>query len=434
MKKITFLVLLVFVTTNIYSQIYTITFAAGGAVSTLDSIEVENLTQNTHVVCDGDDVLQLVFNVGINNIESSSESINVFPNPMQDLSEISFFAKQPGVATLSIYDITGKLLLKEENTLLKGIHKYNITGLKQGVYLISIIGNGYFYTSKIISHNTIKGDAKIQYIGSVKQEVVINNPKSTKAIVDMDYAGGDSLKFTGYSGNDTVIVKDVPTGSKTIIFTFDVACESPYIDGRDGNVYPSVIIGNQCWFAKNLAYLPSVVGSATNSNTTPCYYVFGYNGVDVSAAKVTGNYTTYGVLYNWPAAMAGSASSTTNPSSVKGVCPEGWHLPSDAEWTELTDFLSGTSVAGGKLKETGTVHWMSPNTGATDEFGFTALPGGDRITDGTFNNTTTHGYWWTTTEDTPLYAWNRGLYFNSGVVYRSSSTFGFGFSVRCVKD
>jgi uncharacterized protein (TIGR02145 family) len=149
-------------------------------------------------------------------------------------------------------------------------------------------------------------------------------------------------------------------------------------DARDGNAYKTVKIGNQIWLAENLKYLPSVVGPGTGSETTPYYYVYGYDGTNVTDAKATSNYTTYGVLYNWPAAMAGSASSNANPSGVQGVCPAGWHLPSDAEWTELTDYLGGKSVAGGKLKETGTTHWASPNTGATNETGFTALPGGYR--------------------------------------------------------
>src|SRR5690554_6700140 len=131
-------------------------------------------------------------------------------------------------------------------------------------------------------------------------------------------------------------------------------------DARDNQTYRIVTIGSQTWMAENLKYLPSVVGPETGSQTTPHYYVYGYNGTNVTDAKATANYNTYGVLYNWPAEM--------------NACPDGWHLPSDAEWTELTDYLGGESVAGGKLKETGTTHWASPNTGATNETGFTALP------------------------------------------------------------
>ncbi|MBN1416909.1 MAG: hypothetical protein JW973_17560 [Bacteroidales bacterium] len=208
-----------------------------------------------------------------------------------------------------------------------------------------------------------------------------------------------------------------------------------FADSRDGNHYNAVKIGNQIWMAENLKYLPSVAGPGTSSQTTPCYYVYGYDGTTVNDAKAVSNYTTYGVLYNWPAAMAGEASSTSNPSGVQGVCPAGWHLPSNTEWTELTDFLGGLSVAGGKLKETGTTHWIAPNTGATNETGFTALPGGYLSYSGTFVLIGNFSYWWSATE-TIYYsnAWGRGV--NNEYSYAIGSDFGkeLGFSVRCLRD
>ncbi|NCC88228.1 MAG: hypothetical protein EOM05_10280 [Clostridia bacterium] len=208
----------------------------------------------------------------------------------------------------------------------------------------------------------------------------------------------------------------------------------PFTDSRDGNVYHALTIGNQVWMAENLKYLPSVAGPGTGSGTTPYYYVYGYDGTNVTDAKATANYDTYGVLYNWPAAMAGSASSSSNPSGVQGVCPAGWHLPSDAEWTELTDYLGGESVAGGKLKETGTTHWQSPNTGATNETGFTALPGGYRYGTGNFDTIGGNGNWWSATESSTLGAWYRSMYSSSGEVGRYDSSKTYSFSVRCLKD
>jgi uncharacterized protein (TIGR02145 family) len=207
-----------------------------------------------------------------------------------------------------------------------------------------------------------------------------------------------------------------------------------FTDPRDGNHYNTVKIGNQIWMAENLKYLPSVVGPATGSNTTPYYYVYGYDGSDVNAAKATANYTTYGVLYNWPAAMNGAESSTTNPSGIQGVCPTGWHLPSDAEWAQLIDFLGGEGVAGGKLKETGTAHWLISNAGATNETGFTALPGGSRLNNGTFVYIGISGYWWSATELNASNAWYRSMstYFSN--VDRHNLYKEWGFSVRCVRD
>jgi uncharacterized protein (TIGR02145 family) len=174
--------------------------------------------------------------------------------------------------------------------------------------------------------------------------------------------------------------------------------------------------------AENLAYLPSVnmVADGSEDAAGSYYYVYGYDGTNVAEAKATDNYATYGVLYNWTAAM--------------NACPDGWHLPSDAEWTELTDYLGGESVAGGKLKETGTTHWASPNTGATNETGFTALPGGLRDDNGSFYVIGYYGDWWSATEDNATDAWNRYMYCDLSNVNRHYDNKEVGFSVRCLRD
>lgn len=209
-----------------------------------------------------------------------------------------------------------------------------------------------------------------------------------------------------------------------------------FIDQRDSNIYKAVIIANQVWMAENLKYLPSVVGTATISSTNPYYYVYDYDGTDVKAAKSTTNYNTYGVLYNWLAAMDGNASSDTNPSDVRGVCPVGWHLPSTSEWAELIDALGGEN-AGGKLKEIGTTHWKKPNTGATNESGFTALPGGT-FYNLNFLNMGFTGYWWTSTQlSSTIKAYyqyanydDTEVNFNFGYIVNEE----LGLSIRCVKD
>ena len=255
------------------------------------------------------------------------------------------------------------------------------------------------------------------------------------------------LSFSSvFAQNDTMYIMksgaiagqyNVNTEVDSVIFykpTIEEKTRGTFTDSRDGNEYNWVQIGDQVWMAENLKYLPSVVGPGTGSQTTPHYYVYGYNGTNVADAKATDNYATYGVLYNWTAAMDGEASSTTNPSGIQGVCPAGWHLPSDAEWTELTDYLGGTSDAGGKLKETGTTHWNSPNTGATNETGFTALPGGYRNFNGTFNYFGYNGNWWSATENSTHGAWYRNMYFNFSNVYRNFVNKELGFSVRCLRD
>jgi uncharacterized protein (TIGR02145 family) len=243
------------------------------------------------------------------------------------------------------------------------------------------------------------------------------------------------LSFSSvFAQNDTMYIMksgaivgqyNVNTEVDSVIFykpTIEETTSGTFIDSRDGNEYNWVQIGDQVWMAENLAYLPSVnmVADGSEDAAGSYYYVYGYDGTNVAEAKATDNYATYGVLYNWTAAM--------------NACPDGWHLPSDAEWTELTDYLGGESVAGGKLKETGTTHWASPNTGATNETGFTALPGGYRNLNGTFLNVGLDGYWWSATEYSAAYAWNRNLYYNGSNVDRSNDNKEVGFSVRCLRD
>ncbi|MBN1597643.1 MAG: hypothetical protein JW894_05075 [Bacteroidales bacterium] len=206
----------------------------------------------------------------------------------------------------------------------------------------------------------------------------------------------------------------------------------------DGNVYNTVKIGNQWWMAENLETTyysdgtPLVdgtgVGSITGDYTTKYWFV--YND-DIA------NKETYGLLYTWAAVMNDESSSTANPSGVQGVCPNGWHVPSSAEWVELSDFLGGEEVAGGKLKEIGTTHWTSPNTGATNETGFTGLPGGVRgYSDGTSYNMGTNGYHWSSQELDYMYSRYAGLNYLTDRFYPSTmnGTRTNGFSVRCVKD
>jgi uncharacterized protein (TIGR02145 family) len=170
------------------------------------------------------------------------------------------------------------------------------------------------------------------------------------------------------------------------------------------------------------------------SNTEPYYYVYGYSGTVVSEAKATTNYSTYGVLYNWIVAMNGAASSSSSPSGVQGVCPDGWHLPSEAEWTTLINYL-GISVAGGKMKEAGTTHWLSPNTGATNESGFTGLPGGYKHNNSTFYYLGTSGNWWTTYGIPSLYdASYISLHKDVSSADIYSTDYQCGHSVRCVMD
>lgn len=373
MKKATLIIALLFVTTMINAQNYQISFTGSGESTNVETVFVENLTQGTTLELAGTDILHLVGTVGISSQSDVNLDLNIYPNPMQGTSKIEFYSNKPDDVKIEIFDLNGRLVVCHSGDLHTGINGFEISGFSQGFYSVNVITSAHQTSANFISTND---DAKMPAIKAIDQGLIDSQAqatlKSTKNLVEMQYNDGERLLFKGVSSDYARVLTIIPTQTQSVNFEF-VPCTD-----LDGDNYAVVTIGEQTWMAENLRYLPSVVGPDTGSEDVAgsYYYVYGYNGTDISEAKATENYDTYGVLYNWSAAMNGEESSEDNPSGVQGICPAGWHLPSKAEWTELTDYLGGGSVAGGKLKEIGTTHWSSPNTGATNETGFTALPGG----------------------------------------------------------
>jgi uncharacterized protein (TIGR02145 family) len=173
-----------------------------------------------------------------------------------------------------------------------------------------------------------------------------------------------------------------------------------YTDTRDGKIYKTVTIGTQTWMAENLAYQTGKGCWAYQDDTS---YV-----------------KTYGYLYDWETAIM--------------ACPNGWHLPNKEDWLILTDFLGGKNIAGGKLKEIGTKHWLKLNIGATDSYGFAALPGGNRYNYGKCFDMRLYGRWWSASVTNNNSALCFYLYFENSNIKWSSSNMTNGFSVRCIKN
>jgi uncharacterized protein (TIGR02145 family) len=191
----------------------------------------------------------------------------------------------------------------------------------------------------------------------------------------------------------------------------------------DGNVYHTVTIDKQVWMVENLKVTHYRNGDSIRRVTNNSSWSNLSTGAYCDYANSPGNSITYGRLYNWYA--------VTDP---RNLAPEGWHVPSDAEWTVLTNNLGGQLSAGGKLKETGTSHWLSPNAAATNEIGFTALPGGKRYGDGSFDNIGTTAAWWSSTGHNSGMSWGRGIDYNLSSIYWYGTYNETGLSVRCVKN
>jgi uncharacterized protein (TIGR02145 family) len=223
----------------------------------------------------------------------------------------------------------------------------------------------------------------------------------------------------GQNGQALILVNGIPSWStlSTTVTVTDI----------DGNGYGTVQIGNQVWMSENLktsryrngGQIPNV----TTDNTAWGILTTGawsYYNNDVS------NNAIYGKLYNWYTTLGDT------------LCPTGWGVPTDAEWTTLTTYLGGESVAGGKMKTIGNAYWEGSNTGAINSSGFSVLPGGYRSSDGSFLNIRFSAFFWSATEDANGGAWNRGLYNGIGSVSRNSfivnDSKSVGASVRCLRD
>lgn len=194
----------------------------------------------------------------------------------------------------------------------------------------------------------------------------------------------------------------------------------------DGNIYGTVVLGSQEWMTSNLKSLHFSNGDVIPHNFSPSAWsvLNQSSGADYyNNDPVTG--ATYGVLYNWAAA-----------SNINNVCPTGWHVPSNQEWTTLINFAGGSATAGGLLKERDTAHWNYPNFNATNFTGFTALPGGLRHNTGGYQYLTDYGYWWTSSQGTanPSFAYNVKMSYADEVVLQYESNQRGGFAIRCLKN
>jgi uncharacterized protein (TIGR02145 family) len=206
---------------------------------------------------------------------------------------------------------------------------------------------------------------------------------------------------------------------------FNPGLEYETITDQDGNVYKTIIIGTQTWMVENLRTIhyrngetiPKVTDKTVWSNLTTDAYSSYNNTTDADSL------TIFGGLYNWYAA-----------TDSRNLAPEGWHIPTHSDWVTLINYLGGDTIAGGKMKEIGTKHWLTPNGSATNESGFSALPSGYRHGDGSYYNLERGGSFWTNEPSNNGKVWQYDLsYFHSRIGYFEFDP-KYGFSIRCVKD
>ena len=197
----------------------------------------------------------------------------------------------------------------------------------------------------------------------------------------------------------------------------------PNASAGGGIAPPTVVIGSQTWTLKNLDVDTYADGTAIPQVTDPIEWAALTTGAWCYYNNDPANGAIYGKLYNWYAI-----------SDPRGLAPTGYHVPTETEWDTLTTYLGGVAVAGGKIKETGIVHWNTPNTAATNESLFTALPGGLKLVDAGFFGIGNVGLWWTSSENTITNSWFRRAFYNTAAVDRANVSKVFGLSIRLIKN
>jgi uncharacterized protein (TIGR02145 family) len=441
-KQLLILICLFYVITA-NAQDYLINFAGTGSSSTVSTVKVENLTSGISLVINGNDILHLFsITTGINSIKNDPLSkIKIYPNPMADNSTIQIYPPVAGDANITVFDITGKPVATIQGYLENSRQDFKLSGLKNGFYLISVTGYNYHFSGKLLCNGNSNGAISIEKVNNVIQtvdeKVSKADSKGVQATVDMEYTSGDRLKFTGISGNYSVVKTDIPEYNKTILFNF-IDCT----DG-DANNYPVVEIGTQVWMAENLKTtkfsdgtdIPLVkVSAALIPLTTPCYAWY---------RNDKANKDTRGGLYNWYSVDVASNGN-------KNVCPTGWHVPTYVDWVTMENYLIANgynydgSIIGNKIAKslaaTTSWYWGSGGVGIPGNSDFPAYrnkTGFTAIMAGAFYFSEFEPKpcgWWSATDLSAQSALYTAISFMQSSLYtEEGSSKEDGHSVRCLQ-
>ena len=425
-----------------------LTFTAenNGQYVPLDSIFIENPTHGGDTTLYAPDtVLVIDYETSIGDKETIRENaLSVsqnYPNPFMGKTEFILYLPDKENIKITGRDILGRDLVHFEKVLIKGNHTFSFYSDNEKYYLLTVSGKKTSKTIKMLNANSntvYSGKCKIVYNGFEGNEIIF---KSHQAINNFGFSPGDELKYTAYSDMGERTITDSPTVNQTYTFQFATGTPCPgmpTLTDIDGNVYNTVLIGSQCWMKENLKTtkyqngtpIPNVTdGNSWNTLTTGAYVWYAN---DISWKDL------YGALYNW-----------YTIDDLKGLCPTGWHVPTNNEWTSLTDFIGGinsphgnelkscrqvNSPQGGGCNTTEHPRWIDGGQNGTDDYGFSGLPGGVRGNYGTFFNFGNFGFWWSSSEYSSSNVWFRILFSNDGCVFVDKDDKRYGFSVRCLRD
>ncbi|HRY31797.1 MAG TPA: FISUMP domain-containing protein [Bacteroidales bacterium] len=441
MKKYLLFVLFLIATTLLFGQKASIdlsfTAVSGSQYQQLDSIKIINIDQVADTFLHWNDtVLTVTFSVvGIGEHTPGHAKILVeYPHSTGSIYLLRVFNPEPDNGILSIYDCLGRTCA---NVLLdkgRGWYSFQLASGRASLYFVSHLGRSGNETVKLT--NTGRSSQTTCHLTEFSfTPSGIGYPKS-QILTAFPFSPGDSLRYKGYANNHEVVIHDDPTTSEDYTFHFPGPCQGITAFTYGGQVYNTVEIGTQCWMKENLNIGTMVNSIYTGTPHSECsnnslIEKYCYNNDSANCAL-------YGGLYDWDEMMQYSTIPGT-----QGICPSGWHIPSEAEWCTLSTFLDPNAdciawgvesfIAGGKMKETGYTYWISPNTGATNESGFTALGAGSRGGSGGFNTLGYYTYFWSSSEYSVSDVVYRRLSNDSACVSRYDNSKTTGVSVRCVR-
>jgi len=427
MKKHTLLSLLICLSAITLAQDIKISFTGSGQVSTVDSVQVKNISNCSVITVSGNSLFNINTATGIYDLTSIQNGrVNSYPNPFNNSTEVNFNIPQNQNINIFVSDISGKQISSLCKELNEGNHRFKFTPAKSGIYILKLFGKNFQTNTKVICTNSSVNKASLSYLSSEP----VSFSSANKQYDAFSFNNGDMLKLTAYSGNHSSVIVDAPVSSKAYNFEFRL-CED-----YDGNNYPSVQIGNQIWMSKNLNTTHFSDGRAithfeTNDEwesmiiETPAEKAYCYlnNNIDNEAQN-------YGALYTCTAASDGQTSYDV-PSGNQGVCPTGWHIPSSDEWEELFDFAGGIDNVYLPL-----INDCSSNILRTqrNETGFSAMNGGYRSEWGNFH--LRDAYYWSTSYSSPTSAMQFRIIAAGGSPSTAfiSGSQSDGASVRCIQD
>ena len=475
MKKYIVSTFIILTNLAVFSQTVTLTFSGKDLNNRhvqLDWIVVKNITQTwTDTLYWPDTVLIMQDMTGVPFIESNPELSfsQVSPNPFSGNTTVVLNIPEHGSVKLELWDLAGHLLKEiSQADLPKGAHRFRLSLRNEGTFLIYARQNGKTTYQKLVNQ-TQSSINQIEYDGEYPKNTSSASSKSHKGTTQNPFVAGDLMKYYGQAVVDSIEIisqeitqvqetdQYIPLTFNTILSPFSnygTPCPStPILIDYDGNAYNTVQIGNQCWMKENLRTTHYSDGTSVplQTESTATYYVPYRYYPHNDPSKVP----LYGYLYNWNAARRGIPSSAESQMVVQGLCPDGWHLPGNADWQTLMEYVGGIPeyvcndssvyIAKSLAAQIDWYYYPIPwqectvgeNISINNATGFSALPAGNTDKHGNYEAFTTQTYFWCSNPPTPpsTHSSNTRIIDTSvGYVITSGTDGRKALSIRCIKD